>query len=99
MVLIRQLVILLDEVSIPKLGEISSVNLPISSSQLSITFMDFEKINWSLHKRLSGHSFEIDNGSNRLLNKYFHFPDDFIMSRKVIILLRKNSLSYLQPLS
>jgi hypothetical protein len=43
----------------------------------------------SLHKRISAHRFQINNGGNQLLNKHFISPDHTILSMKVRILENK----------
>jgi hypothetical protein len=44
------------------------------------------KTKGALHKRISGHMFQINNGGNQLLYKHFNSPDHFILSVRVRIL-------------
>ena len=43
----------------------------------------------ALHKRISGHRFQINNGGNQLLYKHFNSPDHSILSMRVRILEKK----------
>jgi hypothetical protein len=45
------------------------------------------KTKGALHKRISGHRFQINNGGNQLLYKYFNSPYHSILSMRVWILI------------